>query len=71
MLLRAGAAFTREPCGIKPDVRSSEAIRRAPDAERSSIQDMQIHHRRRDGGVAEQFLDRADVVAILPEMRGK
>ena len=66
----AGDVFTREPRGLTPRGRCwSQAIGRAADAERPSIEDVQVHHRRRDVRVPEQFLHGADVVAVFKQMR--
>ena len=41
----------------------------APDAQRASIQDVRADHGRADVRMAEQFLDRADVVPALEQVR--
>ena len=46
----------------------SECIRRTPYALSSSVKDVSIDHCRFDMPVAEQFLNRADVVAVLKQV---
>src|SRR6476659_5616012 len=47
----------------------SPPVRRTPHPPPSSIQHVRVDHRRAHTLVAEQFLHRADVVAVLEEMR--
>src|SRR6185295_18413842 len=42
-----------------------ERVERAPHAEPAALEHVRVDHRRRDGAVAEQLLDRADVVMSL------
>lgn len=44
-----------------------KAVRRAQDTVRTAIQNVGVYHRRAHSGVPEEFLNRADVVAILQE----
>ena len=48
-----------------------QPVGRAPDAQRASIQDVGVDHRRPDIVVAEQFLNRPDVVPHLQQVGGK
>ena len=49
----------------------SQAIGRAADAECPAIEDVQVDHRRGYVAVAEQLLNRADVVSGLQQVRRK
>ena len=57
---------------IKPKpLRRSKRIRRTPDPFSTTVQYVSVDHRRGHVFVAEQFLNRADVVAVLKQVRGK
>ena len=47
----------------------SEVIERALDPETAAVQDMRVDHRRLDAAVAQQLLDRPDVVTACQKMR--
>jgi hypothetical protein len=47
----------------------SQAVDRTPHPEPAAVQHVRVHHRRRNVGVPEQFLDCPDVVAGLQKMR--
>lgn len=57
--------------GAVPGSGKVEAVHRAADAEWAAVQDVGVDHRRGDVLVAEQFLDRADVLAVLEEVGGE
>ena len=65
------ARITRERRGLKPPVPLSRPIDRAADAQRPSIQNVLVDHRRRHVGMPEEFLYGANVVAVLDQVRGK
>ena len=48
-----------------------ESIHRASDSSPATVQNMGVYHRGAHVGVPEQFLNRADVVAIFQQMRGE
>ena len=48
-----------------------QAIERAFHSARALVRHVRVDHRRLDARVAEQLLDRADVVAVLEEVRRK
>ena len=48
-----------------------EAVHRASDSSPPTVQHVRVDHGRTDIGVPEQFLNRADVVAIFRKMRGE
>jgi hypothetical protein len=45
-----------------------QLVRRAPDAQRASIQDVGVDHRRADIRVPEEFLNRSNVGAAFEQM---
>lgn len=45
-----------------------QAIGRASDAQSTPIDDVRVDHRRTDISMAEQFLDRSNVVPVLEQM---
>jgi len=48
-----------------------QTIGRTPDTQRTTIQDVRVNHRRADIRMAEQFLNRSNVVPVLEQMRCK
>jgi hypothetical protein len=50
------------------DLASLQTIRRATNAQCTPVQDVRVNHRRADIGMAEQFLDRPNVVPVLEQM---
>ena len=48
-----------------------QPVGRALHSKRSTIDDMRVNHRRRDAGVAEQFLDGPDVIPVLEQVGRK
>ena len=51
-----------------PRVSTSQPIHRTLDAQRAAVHHVQVHHRRRDVARPEQFLHRANVIAVFKEM---
>ena len=52
-------------------MRPSKCVNWTPDAFAATVQDVSINHRRRHVFMAQQFLNRADVIAILQKVRGE
>ena len=48
-----------------------EGVQGASDTQPSAVEDVGVLHRGADAGVAEEFLDRSDVVSVFQEMGGK
>jgi len=48
-----------------------QVVGRAPDPLSATVKDMRVNHCRGDVPVTEKFLDRADVVAGIEQMRGE
>jgi hypothetical protein len=48
-----------------------QTIGRTPNAQGTPIQDVRVNHRRADIRMAEQFLNRSNIVAVLEQMRRK
>ena len=55
-------------CGQRGPAPGPKLVERAPDAAPALVQDMGIDHRRSDIAMAEQFLDRPDVVTAFQQM---
>jgi hypothetical protein len=49
----------------------TDSAQRASDSPRTSVQDMGVNHCGTDVGVPEQFLNRADIVAIFEQIGSK
>ena len=58
-----------EPVSVEPFV--SNVIKRTDDTAPAAVQDMSVDHRCLDVAVAEQFLDGADIVTGLQQMRSE
>lgn len=63
--------FTQMPLAEGCGSGRSVLVERASDASAAAVQDVGVDHRGRDVGVAEEFLDRPDVVAGLEQVCGE
>ena len=59
------------PLRLQPRQANGEPVHRASHSPSSAVQDMGVDHRGAHVGVSQQFLNRADVVAIFQQMGGK
>jgi len=58
------------PLGLTRRKADGESIHRASDSPPATVQNMGVYHRGAHVGVPEQFLNRADIVAIFQQIRG-
>ena len=69
---KAGVATARHDGSSGENAASGlQPIRGAGDAERASVEDVGVDHRRLEVAVAEQLLDGADVRSVLEQMAGE
>ena len=61
--------YVRDPVANRAT--ALQTVGRAPYAQRTSVENMRINHRRADICVAEQLLNGSNVVAILDQVRRK
>ena len=50
---------------------ASKSVDRAANAGRSTVEDMGVNHRRFNVAMAQEFLDRSDIVPAFKQMRGE
>ena len=60
-----------QPTAANRELASLQTIGWAPNAQRTPIQDVSVNHRRADIRMAEQFLNRSNVVPVLEQVRRK